>query len=488
MRFPRVVSLYIAREVANALAYAHRKTDDAGKPLELVHCDISPPNVLVSYEGEVKVIDFGIARSALQAAAANEDIGFGKFGYMAPEQLLRGATLDRRADIYATGALLYELLTGERLFNFPPGVDYRRVAREVTAGNFPLPSERDLKLGDRFDGLVTRALRTDPAERFQSAEELRDAIQQQLYLMNPTISADTLAAVVRELFGKEIDTDRQMLSVVSQADLQAFQVALHDATNHTVSYALGGVLTASTPIVLAPERVEPFGPAPSAQVQLPQVLGTRPLGEAEREQLRKISGDSLMPALRPKRTPFLIIGSALGVSLLVIALVVFWPSDPIEPKASAGSGSASKTVLPSTEPIDASAASADLTITVASAKPDAKPAADALQISITPVVLKKPKRVRIRRHRPRRTKKRRRPVKVHKVATVSPQQVLKKFVRVRGQYRRFTRSYGTLFDREWQRILFANTYGKKDQNRYKRLDQMLDRLVAKMSRARRGGG
>ena len=127
------ICLLLVREVANALAYAHRRKDESGTSLDLVHCDISPPNVLVSYEGEVKVIDFGIARSAMMRAAESEDVGFGKFGYMAPEQLLRGGRLDRRTDIYATGVVLHELLTGRRLFSFPHGTSYREVARVVTA-------------------------------------------------------------------------------------------------------------------------------------------------------------------------------------------------------------------------------------------------------------------------------------------------------------------------------------------------------------------
>src|SRR5262245_33744982 len=91
--------LYIARDLANGLGYAHRKEDASGRHLSLVHCDISPPNVMVSFEGEVKVIDFGIAKSAIRIAGSNPNIGFGKFGYMAPEQLLKGGVVDRRTDI-----------------------------------------------------------------------------------------------------------------------------------------------------------------------------------------------------------------------------------------------------------------------------------------------------------------------------------------------------------------------------------------------------
>src|SRR5437763_9306018 len=157
-RLPPALSLFVAREVANGLAYAHRKTDETGKSLALVHCDISPPNVMVSFEGEVKVIDFGIAKSAIRISATNPNMGFGKFGYMAPEQLVRGGIVDRRTDVYAAGVVLYELLTGERLFLFPEGADYRQIARMVTAGKFKPPSQRDPRLEPELDRIVMKAL------------------------------------------------------------------------------------------------------------------------------------------------------------------------------------------------------------------------------------------------------------------------------------------------------------------------------------------
>jgi serine/threonine protein kinase len=89
-RMPPELALLIGRELANGLAYAHRRTAADGGALNLVHCDISPPNVLVSFEGETKVIDFGIARSELRTTDSDPKMGFGKFGYMAPEQLIRG--------------------------------------------------------------------------------------------------------------------------------------------------------------------------------------------------------------------------------------------------------------------------------------------------------------------------------------------------------------------------------------------------------------
>ena len=194
-RLPADLCMYIGRELANGLGYAHRRTDATGQHLSLVHCDISPPNVMISFEGEVKVIDFGIAKSAIRIAGSNPNIGFGKFGYMAPEQLLKGGIVDRRTDIYAAGVVLYELLTGERLFQFPEGADYRQIARIVTKGEFVPPSKRVAGVDPSLDKIVGRALATKAIDRYQTAEEFRDAIQGKLSQMNPTISADALAAL-----------------------------------------------------------------------------------------------------------------------------------------------------------------------------------------------------------------------------------------------------------------------------------------------------
>ena len=94
----------------------------------------------MSFEGETKVIDFGIAKSALRGTATDPKMGFGKFGYMAPEQLIRGGIVDHRTDIYAAGVVLFELLTGERLYEAGPEPDYRALARKVAKGEHKLPS------------------------------------------------------------------------------------------------------------------------------------------------------------------------------------------------------------------------------------------------------------------------------------------------------------------------------------------------------------
>jgi serine/threonine protein kinase len=236
-RLPVDLALFIGRELANGLAYAHRRTGTDGSSLNLVHCDISPPNVLVSFEGETKVIDFGIAKSALRGTVTDPKMGFGKFGYMAPEQLIRGGIVDHRTDIYAAGVVLYELITGQRLYEAGPEPDYRALAKKVARGDHPVPSQiaPDLAL---YDDLVSTALRPKPEERYQSAAEFRDAIQQALVAVNPTISTDQLGAFMRDLFSEEMTAQRELHERVASAHLADFQEAFHTQTISTVSFAM----------------------------------------------------------------------------------------------------------------------------------------------------------------------------------------------------------------------------------------------------------
>jgi eukaryotic-like serine/threonine-protein kinase len=112
---PTAQAVYVGSKICEGLDYAHRKKDARGQELHIIHRDVSPQNILCSYEGEVKIIDFGIAKAANRSQKTQAGILKGKFGYMSPEQV-RGLPIDRRSDIFALGVILYEMLTGEKLF------------------------------------------------------------------------------------------------------------------------------------------------------------------------------------------------------------------------------------------------------------------------------------------------------------------------------------------------------------------------------------
>jgi serine/threonine protein kinase len=193
-------ALFIAGEILAGLDYAHRKTDDQGRPLNIVHRDVSPQNVLVSFEGEVKLVDFGIARAASRAHATEAGIIKGKFGYMSPEQAL-GQPVDARSDVFAAGILLYEMLTLERLF--AGGTEVVTLER-VKRADVPTPSRINSRLPPELDAIVFKALARDPAERYQSAAQMRLAISRVLYKLPQEASSQTLSRYIKQLFAEEI--------------------------------------------------------------------------------------------------------------------------------------------------------------------------------------------------------------------------------------------------------------------------------------------
>ncbi|HET9993424.1 MAG TPA: protein kinase, partial [Kofleriaceae bacterium] len=327
-------------------AYAHRRTSNDGASLNLVHCDISPPNVLVSFEGETKVIDFGIAKSAIRGTATDPKMGFGKFGYMAPEQLIRGGVVDHRTDIYAAGVVLFELLTSKRLYEAGPEPDYRALAKKVAKGDHMLPSDVDKVLAP-YDDLVATALRPKSEDRYQSAAELRDSIQQCLVSVNPTISTDQLGAYMRDLFSEEMTAQRELHERIAKAHLEDFHDQLTTQTGTTVSFAFANMPLPAPPEVNAahavpappvlPRTTTPQPPqrtrAPTAPTDmLPQqpaqppstptaAVPTQEIDLADGTGAAELLPDSYVESLRPNHKR--VVGIVIGAAALVIGVVVF---------------------------------------------------------------------------------------------------------------------------------------------------------------------
>ena len=166
---PPVLVAHLGQEVARGLAYAHRLSD-GGHPLELVHRDVTPHNILLSYDGAVKLTDFGIAKASNRATSSG--MLKGKFAYMSPEQA-RGERVDPRTDVFALGVTLWELLTSGRLFDAESDVGELRAVqeREVLA-----PSVLNPEVDEELDRVILRALDRDVSRRYQSAQELERAL------------------------------------------------------------------------------------------------------------------------------------------------------------------------------------------------------------------------------------------------------------------------------------------------------------------------
>src|SRR6266436_901078 len=171
-------TLYILMEVCKGLQYAHDTSDpETGRELGIVHRDISPPNILVSKRGEVKLVDFGLAKATSQLESTDPGVVKGKFSYLSPEAA-SGKEVDRRADIFAVGILLYELLTGKRLFYGE--TDYQTVEL-VRNAKIPPIKPQNPQVEPELEDIVRKTLAKRKEDRFQTPTDLQDALAQYSY-------------------------------------------------------------------------------------------------------------------------------------------------------------------------------------------------------------------------------------------------------------------------------------------------------------------
>jgi tRNA A-37 threonylcarbamoyl transferase component Bud32 len=194
---PLDVALAIVAGVAAGLHHAHDKTDERGRPLDIVHRDVSPSNVLVSFDGAVKVVDFGIAKAAVRRAATRTGTVKGKAGYMSPEQC-RGEVLDRRSDVFAIGILLYQLTTG--VSPFAADNEYA-ILRKVVDEDARPPSELKPGYPKRLEEIVLRALRRSRDERTATAREVQVDLETVAREEGMSLSVVEIARFMEEILG-----------------------------------------------------------------------------------------------------------------------------------------------------------------------------------------------------------------------------------------------------------------------------------------------
>lgn len=213
------MAAHIIREIATGLSYAHRKMDEQGKPLGIVHRDISPANILVSYEGEVKITDFGISKATTQTHFTQSGIIRGKTGYMSPEQTRSDILIDLRSDLFSLGVIFYELLTGKKLFYAKSIPEAIRLVRE---GNIPSISSFRSDIPKELEKIVFKILEQKPENRFQKAEDLMDALNEFLTRFSPAgrpirITHVDLVGFMRRFYPQEMSTDAEDDAIISKA-------------------------------------------------------------------------------------------------------------------------------------------------------------------------------------------------------------------------------------------------------------------------------
>lgn len=196
---PIPVALYLIREICNGLDYIHRRSDEMGRHLGVVHCDISPQNVIVSEAGVVKIVDFGVAKAAFQLSERERGVLKGKFAYMSPEQT-EGIAVDARSDIFSTGVVLWEILTGRRLFKKKSNRETIESVNKMTV--YP-PSAYRNEIPSELDEIVMQALERDPQKRFASAADFALALTKFNLKHFPEFRPIHLGEYLQECFQQE---------------------------------------------------------------------------------------------------------------------------------------------------------------------------------------------------------------------------------------------------------------------------------------------
>jgi serine/threonine-protein kinase len=212
IKLPLPLCARIVSDAAAGLHHAHQLRDSEGNLLNVVHRDVSPQNILISYEGMVKMVDFGVARARGNLHQTSVGQIKGKFAYMAPEQV--DGEVDHRTDVYALGIVLYEITTNHRLFK---GARDAATISRVRRREIPRPSLLRSGYPTALENIVTKALEPDPEQRFQTAEELEDELEGFLLKSGEFVTPRHLRQVMQRVFADRIAMKQELLARCEEA-------------------------------------------------------------------------------------------------------------------------------------------------------------------------------------------------------------------------------------------------------------------------------
>jgi serine/threonine-protein kinase len=306
---PPEMAVRMIADTAAGLHAAHEVRDWDGDLCGIVHCDVSPHNILIGLDGKAKLVDFGVAKAE---ALEGKDQLRGKFGYMSPEQV-GGRKLDRRSDIFSLGIVLFELTTGERLFK---GNDPKHTLELVATGKIPKPSEIYPKYPAELELIVLRALERDLDRRYQTADEMREALERYLVDARIMVSRASVAQLLKKVLGTRLlqqrDAIREALQRnnvdVPQGLVPTESIAPESLTGTEASFT--GVSAPSWSGPAASVRPNWSEPPSRTQSQVSQVSGTpRP--------------QTLGPRKAGRSLPFALLVSAAGL-VGVAAAGIMW--------------------------------------------------------------------------------------------------------------------------------------------------------------------
>jgi serine/threonine protein kinase len=292
IRIPVELALHITVEMLKGLDFAHKAKDASGDPMNIVHRDVSPSNILLSYDGQVKVGDFGIAKSQMQSSKTEVGTQKGKTGYMSPEQVT-GAEIDRRSDLFAAAVILFEMITMTRLFKAKNDLE---VMLKIRDSNIAEDLERARKISPQLADLIAKGLRKDPDDRYRSGAEFIEALKDYIQEEKIKTSAASLSAYVSELFSDKVENEREKRKADPSHD-SGFQT-IADAKESLLRYkdaegAIHGPMRAAMMEEMLGSRV----PADAEQISFDGGPWTHPADFAEFTDVeRPVPIDEVRPA------------------------------------------------------------------------------------------------------------------------------------------------------------------------------------------------
>ncbi|MFN0252230.1 MAG: serine/threonine-protein kinase, partial [Kofleriaceae bacterium] len=302
--------LTVISHAASGLHHAHERIGIDGRPLGIVHRDVSPSNLMISYEGSVKLVDFGVAKAENRTSETRSGTVKGKISYLSPEQC-RGAPVDRRSDLFSLGIVFWEMLTTERLYR--RASDFENMHAIVTEPP-PPPSTRRAGLTPEVDSIAMRLLAKNREERFQTADELIEVLENVATHHNAMMSSSSLSRFLRELFGqrpepwiemeqREAPADRvtvtsepippELIAKLDPVDLSLARV--RDLSSQQMSTSQSQ--QSKSPLPAQPLPAQPMPPAPA-----PPPMGKNPMDDLPTLRQRA-SSDAIDTSVVPRSHP-----------------------------------------------------------------------------------------------------------------------------------------------------------------------------------------
>ena len=262
---------FIVREVCDGLEHAHRKSTADGKPLKIIHRDVSPPNILISSAGEVKLTDFGIAKAALRASSTEAGVVKGKYAYMPPEQA-KGHPLDVRADVFSAGCVLYELATGQPVYKDAP---LPALLDRVSRGIFDAPEKVRPDLPHALVAVIKKSLSAAAQDRYASARAMADDLNAFLYTLppNPEFEVSQIVSGIQ---------DGSRSSVPPMAGTSLFD---DDSEESTQIESMAAMRSKMTPGEAAAAAAKPATSVPMNRAPDPDAFTDEPTRAMRREKL-----------------------------------------------------------------------------------------------------------------------------------------------------------------------------------------------------------